>query len=342
MNNLKSTLLGSMFSIYRLYCRFLDPYSLIRLLILGNNVLSKSDWNISKIKLKYLEKKWNKRTSISNYENLPRRMILDNELKVSIIVSIYHSDQYLDYFLSNILEQTFFCQSEFIFILADPSKEEKVKIKKFCDSYSNCIYEIFDTRITIYKAWNVAISKASADLITNMNTDDLRRNDSLELQYSFMQSNPDVHIGYQDFYFFQDLDSDWASIVSINDVANLPVVDFIQLAWFGINPPHNAPVWRKSIHAVIGLFDDELKSAGDYEMWLRCLLHDFKFKKMQDKHVGYYVNHIGMSTSADSPSATEEKMIQTSYRKKFLISRNLDSKFIDPAHIEELIRVSKI
>jgi hypothetical protein len=59
------------------------------------------------------------------------------------------------------------------------------------------------------------------------------------------------------------------------------------------NSPHNAPMWRKSLHDKIGLFNTRYKSAGDYELWLRAMLDGSKFLKIEEALAAYYNNPFG-------------------------------------------------
>jgi hypothetical protein len=151
-----------------------------------------------------------------------------------------------------------------------------------------------------------------------MNVDDLRSPSSLEIQVNFMNNNEHVDVGFQDILFYRDLKSSWNYVKECNFKTELPEVSVLCLAWLSINPPHNAPVWRKNLHMLYGQFDSSLVSAGDYEFWLRICIEGVRFKKMDETHIGYYVNPSGMSTKNESPSSKEEKIIQEFYKDRFM------------------------
>jgi hypothetical protein len=188
-------------------------------------------------------------------------------------------------------------------VAVDPNEKESKILKEFCSVHSNCILIISEDRISIYEAWNKAIDHSKADLLTNMNVDDLRSPSSLEIQVNFMDNNEHVDVGFQDILFYRDLKSSWNYVKEYNFKTELPEVSVPCLAWLGINPPHNAPVWRKNLHMLYGKFDSLLVSAGDYEFWLRICIEGVRFKKMDETHIGYYVNPTGMSTKNESPSS---------------------------------------
>jgi hypothetical protein len=150
-----------------------------------------------------------------------------------------------------------------------------------------------------------------------MNVDDSRRNDSLEIQLGTFHEHPWADVVYQDIFFTLDPHLDWEVIEYMGYRTNLPPVTIPDLVMFGINAPHNAPMWRRNVHTELGYFNESLKSAGDYEFWIKCAANNKKFIKSKECHVSYYVNPDGLSTSSSSPSFTEEATIQEYWKTYF-------------------------
>lgn len=321
--------------LYYWKCQIFSKKSFTQETILGTRVLSEYEWKREIIKNFFTsEIKWNKRKMIDTLH--VNKIAKINKIEISVLISIYKSGKYLKGFLQNILEQTYFLKSEFIFILVNPTKEELKYINALCSIHGNCKLIVSQDKISIYDAWNKAINISSANLLTNMNVDDLRSPMSLEIQVDFMNKNENVDVGYQDILFFRDLKSSWSYIEKQNFRTNLPEVSVTCLAWLGINPPHNAPVWRKNLHRYYGVFDSSFASAGDYEFWLRISIEGARFKKMNELHVGYYVNQTGMSTKSDSPSSREEKVIQDKYKKRYMETAKIPKSFFDNQYFELL------
>jgi len=86
------------------------------------------------------------------------------------------------------------------------------------------------------------------------------------------------------------------------------------------NLPHSNPMWRKSLHDKFGFFNPELKSAGDWEFFLRCTFEDIKFKKIPDILGLYYFNPKGISTNPENNSwkVKEELSVFKKYQKQFM------------------------
>ena len=304
------------------------------IVIMGKPVISKAEWEKKKAFELSLRKQ-----NVTLFSGIPsqsnKRILNKAQLplpaQISVIVSIYQPGALLDSFLGNLKEQSIFESAEIVLVLVDPSVTERELAAKFAESNPNVIFEIISSRITIYRAWNIAIEKCESPYITNMNIDDLRSPDSLEVQVKFMQLHPWVDVGFQDFYYLLDKDLDWTSVVNVGAMSQSPAVTLTELAWFGINPPHNGPIWKRELHSKLGLFDENLRSAGDYEFWMRVVSQGGIFARIPKSTVGYYLNPDGMSTAVDSPSVHEEKVVQEKYR--FMIK--LKSEILPDICIED-------
>ena len=79
------------------------------------------------------------------------------------------------------------------------------------------------------------------------------------------------------------------------------------------------PLWRKSIHNKIGVFNQEYKFAGDWEMWLRMVESGSKFKRVDGTHGLYYLNPEGLTTSKakEKEKLKEEKAVFHKYAEIF-------------------------
>lgn len=236
---------------------------------------------------------------------------------VSILTSLYKGGDYIRSFLENITSQTIFRDHcELIIIDAcSPQNEGKV-IKEFQRDFPNIVYKRCDTRIGIYEAWNIAARLARGRYCTNANLDDCRRSDSLEIQAAILDSLPFVDVAYQEVLYSFEGQIPFEEIEAHDLRTALPVVSHYNLMEF--NSPHNAPMWRKSLHDDVGDFDQMLKSAGDYDFWMRCLIKGKTFYKSNAAHVGYYVNPEGLSTRTDTRGVEEGWAISRAYYREII------------------------
>ena len=236
---------------------------------------------------------------------------------VSIITSLYRGGDFIGPFLENITSQTIFqSHCELIIIDAASPDGEQVTIEKYRKRYNNIMYRRVDRCIGIYEAWNIGVAMARGKYLTNANLDDLRRSDSLEIQAAILDTMNFVDVTYQDVFYSFEPGLSFDQIAAHNLRTGLPIVSQYNLMEF--NSPHNAPMWRKSLHDEVGLFDENLRSAADFDFWIRCRIAGKVFYKVNDPHVAYYVNPRGVSTRPDTPGMAEANAISRKYYRKLV------------------------
>ena len=308
----------------------LEPYVMVF------KVVSKYSWTCRKLQSKFIDRNWSRRKNKLTIIGLDPVQRSVARSQVTVIVSLYDASRFLESFLCNVKEQSLFSEAQFIFISSLTSEHDKTILDQFCSYYSNCKVSHSEVKLSIYESWNLALQYSTSSLITNMNVDDIRSPDSLYLQVKFMNNNPNVDVGFQDFFVFRDEVSSWDYIKEANELVSLDEVNFVDMAWRGINSPHHAPIWRKSLHDELGFFNTEYVSAADYEFWLRALLKGKVFRKMGDLHAGYYFNPQGTSTKTESFGVEETQRIQIFYRPQFLVNEGLPKLYVEDIYINTL------
>ena len=232
--------------------------------------------------------------------------------RVSVLCSLYRGGEFIEEYLDNITSQTIFREHcELIVIDANSPENEGETIERFARSFPQIVYRRLPFRAGIYAAWNAGVEISRGEYLTNANLDDLRRADSLEIQAATLDSLPFVDVVYQDFLYSFEPHLSFEDIAAVGVVSDLPIVTPHNLMRF--NSPHNAPMWRRSVHDAIGLFDETYRSAGDYEFWVRACRAGKTFFKTNDPHVAYYVNPQGISTSGNTRGIEEARMISKRY-----------------------------
>ena len=155
-----------------------------------------------------------------------------------------------------------------ILIIDSGSEQQECKIvEEFQKVHNSIIYFKTNERESLYKSWNRAIQKASGIYLTNANTDDRHHFECLERLVNTLEENPDDAVAYGNLYkssisneTFEDNDKSMPCYSQKNSPGSLLLQDFIGAQ----------PVWRKSLHDQIGMFDESFEVVGDYEFFLRA------------------------------------------------------------------------
>lgn len=200
-------------------------------------------------------------------------------IKVSSIVSAYYADRFLQDRLENLYDQG--VAQEIIVVCQSKSKEEAIA-RSFQERHLELVHDetlrIFPTADipTVYAAWNIGISYARGEYITNANSDDAFKFGALSEMASILDEKKDHALVYGD-------------IERIEQVGG-PVTGLFQWREGGLKELVNEgcflgpmPMWRKSLHDKYGLFLHSFKVAGDYEFWMRLAAGGEKF---------YHIRHV--------------------------------------------------
>jgi len=191
--------------------------------------------------------------------------------RISLITSLFKGDTFIKGFLEDITRQTIFNQCELIIInAASPGNEEPI-IMEYVHKFPNIVYIRLKKDPGIYAVWNMAVHMARGEFIGNANVDDRLHPQCYELFMNALLAHPEIDLVYSDYYNSMVANE----LYENNDhksIKHLP--EFSAQALFqGICLPNNHPLWRKSIQAKCGYFDEWYKIIGDYEMWLRMVAH---------------------------------------------------------------------
>ncbi len=238
------------------------------------------------------------------------------EYLVSAIVSTYNSEKFIAGCLQGLVEQTLYQkgQLEIIVIDANSPQNEKAIVEDFQKKHAHIRYLRTATRETVYEAWNRGVKMARGVYLTNANTDDRLRSNAIEKLAGLLEENPDKVLAYGNSLVTTVANETFANNSS-DGSEDLIWPDFDRRtmhSWCYIGPH---PVWRKSLHEEIGYFDTSLKSAADWEFWLRAALkHDFIHL---DEFIGlYYLNDETVSRRGDTP-IIEAQMVRQRYKEAY-------------------------
>lgn len=195
-----------------------------------------------------------------------------SDIIVSAIVSTYNSERYIEGCLQDLIAQTLYSRGALEIIVVDSGSQqnEGAIVQRYAEQYPNIRY-IRTERETIYAAWNRGVQAASGRYLTNANTDDRHKKTALERMAAELDRRADIALVYADS-FVTERENEQFDTATISAVLRYPQFDrklLFQLCYIG---PH--PMWRKSLHERYGLFDAAMKSAGDYDFWLRISLSE--------------------------------------------------------------------
>lgn len=238
---------------------------------------------------------------------------------VSIFVSYYNGIRYLPTFLENYREQTIFDRLEMIFTACLLSNEEQELIKNFQEKYPGRIKVIHFNELKPQSVcWNISIKESTANLVCEWNVDDIRTPDSIERQYNLFKSNPSLDVVTGNFLISKSYPKHEGEYIEHRFNTRAVWQDSMLLGPFFM--------FKKSLCEEIGYFDEQLKSAADYDFSVRLLS---KAKIGFTKYLlGYFLDEgRGLSTGNNILQPLERTVVELRYG----FYNKIDTRFTEMA-----------
>ncbi|MDA3838912.1 MAG: glycosyltransferase, partial [Candidatus Delongbacteria bacterium] len=202
----------------------------------------------------------------------------DKTPKISVIMSVYNSEKFLREAIDSILDQSF---SDFEFIITDDcSTDNSLKILKE--------YSIKDDRIVLLKnSENIGLTKnlnrmldiAKGKYIARMDADDISLSNRFEMQFDFMENNPEIGVLGSNIRYFGMIDRITNHPLEHNEIK----VGLL----FKCVMNHPSIIFRKEVIDKHNFrYDENFKISQDYELWSRMIYYT-KFANLKDVLVDY-------------------------------------------------------
>jgi len=192
-------------------------------------------------------------------------MSIDNPA-VAVIIPAFKVTQYIAQALDSCLNQTF---QDFEIIVVNDGCPDTEALERMLQPYQRQIRYIKQKNAGLAGACNTAIRAARAPLILHLDPDDWLDPECLESQVTFMRDHPEMDAVYSNSIFFGD--TDWNGTCLMDHYPSEGEVTFLSVIESRTCPANPASIIRREALFRVGLYDEELRSWEDYDMWLRIL-----------------------------------------------------------------------
>lgn len=202
---------------------------------------------------------------------------------ISVVMSVYNEEYYLEEALNSILLQSY---KEFeLIIVNDGSTDDTISIIEK--------YKLKDSRIKSFninksglpKALNYGVSKAKYDLIARMDADDICQPNRFYKQIDFLKKNPEIDILGTNAFLIDKKSN-------IIGETSIPLTDYDIKKRMKYSSPfvHPSIIIRRKAFELLGGYNEKLLLAQDFDLWQRALDLDFKFANLSEQLLRYRVN----------------------------------------------------
>ena len=232
---------------------------------------------------------------------------------VSALVPVYNAQKFLRGALENLEGQTIANNLEIIIIETGSQTDELSIVRDFQERFNNIIYLRTSSRENAPAAVNRGIRIASGKYVTPANSDDRHREDAFEIMVQELETHPEVALVYGDNFATKFENQTFAKHIRCGYKLRPDYSPAIMLSGCHMGPQ---PMWRRAIHDEIGILDETLESAGDYEFWCR-IAQRYPLRHIPRFMGVYYDNPSGIVNSNKTRNLEQARLIQERYQAVF-------------------------
>lgn len=229
-----------------------------------------------------------------------------SQAKIGVITSFYKGEKYLKPYFAALGRIDSPDMVEVLFIHNEPTDEElSIIAKSYAKLKCKFKHVIVQERETIYASWNRAISSSDCEYYALWSIDDLRMSDSLVNQAKTLDNNPGVGVTYGAQVNISSIGQKKGELI---EAPIFNKYEFLRGCTEG-----TFVMWRRSVIEVAGMFDEQFKSGGDFEYWVRLILCGVLMEKT-DGIMGYFLNEKrGASTDGTGLQPIERTVVELRY-----------------------------
>jgi len=233
--------------------------------------------------------------------------------KISVLTSLYNCENFLQGYFHALAKIEGKDHIEVLLLHNAPTDIELNIVNEYLPSMDFVRHIVIPERETVYRTWNRGIQLSEGEYITVWNVDDIRFPDSIIRQAEALDKNPDAAIAYSDIWISRQYGFHGTkknNSLAFNQSTRKKFLSEYQLSCF--------QMWRKSIHPIVGYYDEQFKCIADFDFQIRIALH-FPLVKI-DEPLGIYLEGQPHKLSANGLQPIEYNLLGLRYANYFLVN----------------------
>ena len=222
----------------------------------------------------------------------------DELLPISVLMSVYNSQAYLQAAIDSVLQQTF---REFEFVIIDDcstdgsweiltayaAQDRRIRLRRNREN------------LGLTRSLNQGLAEIRGKYVARMDADDVSLPDRFARQYQFMEANPAVGVCGT----WTKTIGEGTRHVALGYVNQYPADDKTIRCWllFGVGLAHPSVFLRRELLLKAGLtYDNSYRCCQDYDLWTRAYRH-FELANLPEVLLLYRLHpqQVGQAYSAD-------------------------------------------
>ena len=221
---------------------------------------------------------------------------------VTIITPCYNAETFIEKTIQSVINQSY---KNIQYIIIDGGSSDGTH--KILEQYKNKVSEIIIEKDDgMYTALNKGIERSEGEIIAYLNSDDLYFHDTVFNAVNTFKSNPEIKLIYGDLKVI-----DWNDEILYDWIyPNFRWQLFVSNNFCTIGQATS--FWRKAVHKKVGLFDNKLKMAGDFDFFAK-VGKEFKILKINRFLACYRVHQNSLTNKGKLKNEIEIKTIHQKY-----------------------------
>lgn len=226
---------------------------------------------------------------------------MSNNVEVSVIITTYNSEAFIEKALVSVCEQTY---PHFEVIISDDASSDGTidKVKEILLKYPNVSYQLIESKKNqgVGGSKNEGLSKIKYDWVAFLDSDDYWSLNKLERVADAIENNDTNYVIHNEITFENETGEEFNyKTVDYTKRYNATIHPFLALVRDNFLSPTSATI-HKSLLDEVGFFDESLRSAQDYDLWLRMSMVGLKVYPLSES-LAYYWVRDGNVTSNVKP-----------------------------------------
>lgn len=185
--------------------------------------------------------------------------------KISVVMPAYNAEKYIAEAIESILNQTY---KNFEFIIVDDCSSDRTPeiIKRYAKKDKRIRYFRNKKRLGCTCSLNVGLRKSKGEYIARMDSDDISLPKRFIEQLKLISKGFDV-VGSNIIFIDKDGNEERMGIYSKNIGKIIKIKSPLA---------HPSVMFKRSFLEKVGYYNEKLKTAQDYDLWIRFYLSDAK------------------------------------------------------------------
>lgn len=232
---------------------------------------------------------------------------------ISVVIPAYNAGRFICAAIDSVLAQTL--PPLEIIVIDDGSTDDT---RERLRAYVGKIRYFHQTNQGVSKARNTGIKASKGEWIAFLDSDDIWHSQKIERQHAALQLCPQVRALGTDHTTFKESIPDSTLNLVYSAAPCVKAISVKDLMWgHGFCNASNVIIHRECFHKV-GLFDESLQGAEDFEMWIR-LAAEYNIGRLQEDLVFVRVHHSSMSFHAEKMRENQLNAIRKIFSLKLPI-----------------------